>query len=313
MKKSTQFALLLLIAVLGMPTAALPGIVPVNDPGQDPPDEVPEETPEEEPQRLAAWPKPDKELDRQITKDLGRLRKAATEGMEAGGREGLLAAGDAAGPALIQALGKERDDDARARVAEVLTAVTGWHHTRLFAEEFEDRSEHVRLFALERAAAFPDPGILAAAQAAHAAAEKRAGTKREVADELYFASLALASAGSLEGFDALVERALSDWGDSGRSLRAATEGLRGPEATARLAEPLEGDRKHKVAALRLLAGCGDAETAVPLVRPFLDSTDNSIRVASINALRGIVDGDLPLERMSVFEAVELAGKWKGRL
>jgi len=309
MKKSTQFALLLLIAVLGMPTAALPGLVPVEDARQDPP----EETPEEEPQRLAAWPESDKELERQITKDLARLRKASTEGMEEGGREGLLAAGDAAGPALLKALGKERDDAARARVAEVLTAVTGWPHTRLFAAEFEDRSEHVRLFALERAAAFPDPEIREAAEAAHAAAKKRAGTKREVADELYLASLALASAGSLEGFDALVERALSDWGDSGRALRAATEGLRGPEATTLLAEPLEGDRKHKVAALRLLAGCGDAETAVPLVRPYLDSTDNSIRVAAINALRGIVDGDLPLERMSVFEAVELAGKWKERL
>jgi len=48
------------------------------------------------------------------------------------------------------------------------------------------------------------------------------------------------------------------------------------------------------------------------VKRELDSTDNSIRIAAINAMRGIVDGDLPIANLPVFEAIELAKKWKER-
>ena len=48
-------------------------------------------------------------------------------------------------------------------------------------------------------------------------------------------------------------------------------------------------------------------------RQCLDDDDNSIRVATINALRGMVDGDLPVEQLSVFEAIEMAKQWKSKL
>jgi hypothetical protein len=311
MKHSTPLILACLLSGLAAPLAAAASdaptsaVITVQDPVEDP---------EEKPKHLTEWPEADKELAKQIASDLGRLRKAQTEGMEQGGRDGLLAAGDAAGPELLKAIAKERDDAARARVAEVLTAVTDWRHTRLFAAEFDNKSEHVRLYALQRAAAFPDKGIRAAAEEAFAQAQKRAGTKKEIKDELYSASLALASSGSLDSLEALQARALEEWGSSGHAIRAAIEGLRGPEATAIVAKGLTSDdRKTKVAALRMLAGCGDKESAKALVAPSLDDTDNSIRVAAINALRGIVDGDPPMDRMSVFEAFELASKWKARL
>jgi hypothetical protein len=38
-----------------------------------------------------------------------------------------------------------------------------------------------------------------------------------------------------------------------------------------------------------------------------------VRVAAINALRGIVDGQEPLEELSVFGAIELAKTWKVRV
>ncbi len=36
-------------------------------------------------------------------------------------------------------------------------------------------------------------------------------------------------------------------------------------------------------------------------------------VGAINALRGIIDGDPPLDKLPVFEAIERADKWKSRL
>ena len=47
--------------------------------------------------------------------------------------------------------------------------------------------------------------------------------------------------------------------------------------------------------------------------PFLDETDNSIRIEAINALRGIVDGDQPIDKLSAFQAIEVANEWKGKL
>jgi hypothetical protein len=52
---------------------------------------------------------------------------------------------------------------------------------------------------------------------------------------------------------------------------------------------------------------------VPLVLPFLDTNDNTLRIAAINALRGIVDGEPPIERLAVFDAIEMAKTWKERL
>jgi hypothetical protein len=280
-------------------------------------DEAPAQETDDEakaPKYLTAWPKPKKDEAKTLKTELARLRKAATPEMAAGGHAGIIALADVAGPALLKALGKEKSEDARERIAAALTEICGPLHTRLLAEAFDDRSEHVRLFALERAAAFPDPGIRKPAEAAFKAAEKRAGTKKEVKRELYYAALALTSSGSFDGLDELHKRALKHWGNSGHAIRAAVEALRGAEATKIIAKKLEdGDRKATVAALRLLAGCGDPESAKGIVAPFLDNTDNSIRVAAINALRGIVDGEKPLDKLPVFEAVERANKWKARL
>lgn len=298
------------------PPAPAPAPLPARGVARDEVVEEPQggDPPARDLERLEAWPELDRETGKAVTKEVTRLRKARTDEMARQAHEVLVGLGHGAGPALLAALGKERDEDARERVAAALTAVTDARHTRLLAAEFGHKSEHVRLFALGRAAAFPDAGIRAAAEEAFAAAEERAGTKKEVERELDHAALALCSAGSIEGLDVLHARALKDWGDWGGRIRAALEAIRGPEASTRVAAHLDGgDRKATVAALRLLAGCGDKATAGPRVRPLLDSTDNSIRIAAINAARGIVDGAPPLDRMSVFEAVELAATWKRKL
>ncbi|MFT6713974.1 MAG: hypothetical protein ACJAVJ_001256 [Planctomycetota bacterium] len=272
-----------------------------------------ETTDEKKPQRAEAWPEISKDLKKELKTEISRLRKASTEGMASGGRDALIKLGAVAAPDLIKALGKERDEAARNRITDVLDAITGWEHTRLLAEHFDDRSEHVRLLALRRAAAFPDEGTRAAAVAALADAEKRVDTKKEIKHEAYYAALAVVSSGDLGGLAILSKRAEKLWAGSGAEIRTAVEAVRGDEATEALAKQLaDGKRKQKVAALRLLAGCGSAERGKALARKSLSDSDNSIRVAAINAMRGIVDGDLPIDKLSVFEAVELANEWKGR-
>ena len=298
---------LLLCASIATPVAGrvLPDApAPTSSREDDPPSETPE--------KLAAWPAPAdaKALD----KDVARLRKANTEEMGLQAVAALKEAGAAAAPALLEALAKERKEDAQQRILHVLTAVTEAPHTRLLAAEFAAKSGDVRVFALRRVANFPDPGVREAAAAAWASVVAQ-GEKADPL-EAYAAALCLSSSGSSEALLPLIAAADKDWKDRGEEIRTATEPLRGdPAALALLAPDLapEADRAKKVAALRILAGVGDLATAKRYVKPLLGENDNSIRVAAINACRGIVDGQLPIDKISVFEAVEAAKEWQQKL
>jgi len=218
--------------------------------------------------------------------------------------------------ALLRAAGKEKDEAARDRIVAVLDLVTGAPHTRLLAESFEDGSAHVRSWSLRRAALFPDPGIREPAEATFSRLSKAVGSRKAPdREELLAGALAATSAGSTVGLGVVFERAIEDWGDVGRNIRIACEGARGEEASAQVVGYLTAteERAERVAAVRLLAGCGTQENAVPHLRPLLDSDDATIRIAAINALRGIVDGEMPVEKLSVFDSIELAKTWKQRI
>lgn len=272
-------------------------------------DDAAQESKREEVKRLTAWPEP--RDSRQLKVDVARLRKANTEEMGTQAHIALVAEGAAAAPSLISALGKEKGESARERITDVLEAVTGAEHTRLLAAEFGDKSELVRIWCLRRVAAFPDSGVREAAVAALQRVEKE---KKPSEEELYVAALCCTSAGDHAGLERLAKRAEEDWKDSGTEIRTALESVRGKEATAAFTPLLSSDKRNlKVTGLNLLAGAGEAEAAVPLIKPFLDDTDNTLRVAAINALRGIVDGEPPLDKLPVFEAIELANEWKKRI
>ncbi|MCA8980222.1 MAG: hypothetical protein H6831_08600 [Planctomycetes bacterium] len=272
-------------------------------------DDAVQETKRKEIKRLEAWPEP--RDSNQLKVDVARLRKANTEEMGSQAHIALVAEGAAAAPALISALGKEKNKDARERITDVLEQITGAEHTRLIAAEFGDKSDVVRIWCLRRVAAFPDSGVREAAVAALQRVEK---SKKPDAEELYVAALCATSAGDLSGLQRLAERAEDDWKDSGAEIRTALESVRGKEATAAFVPLLSSEKRNmKVTGLNLLAGAGEAETSVALIKPFLDDTDNTLRVAAINALRGIVDGEPPLDKLPVFEAIELANEWKKRV
>lgn len=293
--------LALVIVTLALPVRA-----------EDPPKkDEPAKTAPKPVERLKEWPKPaDKD---QVMTDIERVCKARIPEMAEEGRQGLVAAGSAGVPFVLERYGRERDESARERLHEILVATTNAEHTRLLAREFAHKEARTRTFALWRAAQFPDAEIKDEADAAWARVAKL-GEKADL-DERYAAGLCCASTGSIVGFPGLWDATITpkEWDRKKHELRAALAGARGKEATAFVLAKLDdkSDRKIKVAVLRMLAGCGDKD-CVPRVRPFLDDEDNQIRVAAINALRGIVDGDDPIDNLSSFEAIEMAKKWKER-
>jgi hypothetical protein len=263
-------------------------------------------------ERLEAWP--DIEDESAAKREMSRLRVAQTEAMGEEGGAALRAMGAAVAPMLLKAYEKERDDDARDRVHAVLLAVTGAPHTRLLAREFKHKSPLVRTFCLRRVAAFPDPGVREPAEAALDGLEKR-GDKADP-EELYLAAVCATSAGSEAGLERVFARARDHWKEDGASIRVALEAVRGEQVSdifaKRLAENKGLERADRLALLHVLAGCG-TETAKGAVRRYLDDDDNGLRIAAINALRGMVDREPPIDQLPVFEAIEVANAWKRRL
>lgn len=311
MKARSSLALLLLASIPVASTAAGQGNTQNRgtDDGTRPASDAPAPKPKKQVEYLTAWPAPaNKDA---LLVDIEKLCKLRTPEMGVQARESLQSQGAAAVPFLLERLGKERDENAAKRVREVLVAVTAAAQTRLLAKEFDSRFETTKTFALWRAAAFPDPAIRPAAEAAWKKIDKL-GAKADP-EQRYAAALCAASTGSLIGVDVLQETALKNWDRRGVELRAALEGVRGPEAAKIVIAKLkDADQRQKVAVLRLLAGCGD-KSALPAVKPFLDDDDNQLRVSAINACRGIVEGAPPLEQLPVFEAIETAKKWKEKI
>jgi len=270
---------------------------------------------EHDDEHLAEWPALADEAT--AKREVARLRRAETEEMGLDAAARIRATGAGLAPLLLDALGKERGVDARARLSDALTSITTAPHTRLLAREWTHKSEHVRAFALARVAALPDAGLADTARAHYLALEARAADPQAKAapsaEELDLAARAALASGALEGMERALAQAETDWRGNGPLLRVSARGVRGDAASAYLLPKLleAGSDTRRVAALNLLGIAGTKE-AVFTVRRFLDAEANPVRVAAINALRGIVDDAPPLDNLSVFTAIEEAKRWKDR-
>lgn len=267
--------------------------------------------------KLTEWPTATGKDAETLASDVQRLRRSHTPEMGRQAHDALLAAGAVAIPLLLPALEKETNEDARERVRGLLIELVKPEHTRLLAKEFTSKLPAVREFALLRVAAFPDHALRAEAEKALAFTKPEPKKKTKppplAEDEVYAAALCCASTGSVAGLAELHERACKQWMQRRKELTVALVAARSKEATAFLAPFLKHEERAKrVAALDMLGACGTKEDAVPLIRPFLDEVDGGLKIAAINALRGIVDNAAPIDNLSIFEAVEEAKKWQKR-
>lgn len=274
-------------------------------------------------ERLDTWP--DVESTEALRTSLAKIRKAASEEMERQGQAEILAMGPGAAPLLLKALGKERDKNARRRIETALDAVTTAQYTRALAKSFGERRQEVQHYALQRVAVLGDPGLREEAlelwadlEARRADSKKKSKVDPEIVDDV---ALLVFSCGSIDSIAHMVERAgqkgfigISDTLNAA-AANARTSGDESSKAVAAaLADALGKDAPMKVrlGALRLLTFAGSKDNA-RAVLPQLDAPENQVKIAAINALRQMVDGDPPIEKLSAFDAIERAKKWKSRL
>ncbi|MFQ5503751.1 MAG: hypothetical protein ACE5F1_03015, partial [Planctomycetota bacterium] len=119
----------------------------------------------------------------------------------------------------------------------------------------------------------------------------------------HLAWLARAELGDLDSLPYLLGLAKENWKDRARDIVEVLPALKGEKATTWLVGRVrEKELKTKLAALRLLWGAGTLG-CVPVV----------LRIGAVNALRGIVDGEMPYKHLSVFDAIDEVKKWKRRV
>ena len=270
----------------------------------------PQGEPEEKlPPKLTAWPKPKSqtELKNQIT----RLRQERSEDVAAEAQLALSAMGSSAAPLLIRSLGKEKGRAAGERIRFALASILDQQHSRLIAKSFDDRSPAIRVWALIAVSRTPDSGLQEAVRGHWKTLTKRGDKAEEL--ERYAAGLCLLSVQDTQGLEPVVSATLAHWKQRAPEIRSVLDGLRSPALDRALLERLKDEgSKVQSAALRLIAAGGTRAT-LSAVAPFLDSGNPTLRIDAINACRVLVAGEAPLDRISVFKAIELAKTWKARL
>ncbi len=258
-----------------------------------------------------------------LKKAVAKIRSARSEDMEAAGRSEIQLEGAAAAPLILKAIAKERKDEAITRLRSALDLVTTKEHTRLLAESLDHKSAELRVSVMRRLAALGDAGLRERAEKILKSVQEKSADPKKAKklheDELDRSAILALSTGSPNALEHCLKLAGSkgwpSWRDILRGASASAKAA-GTDVADSLKETLAPSSKPsvatQVAALRLIAYAGHEQHARCVV-PSLDDTANHIKVAAVNALRMIIDGDAPLDKLSTFDAIGHANEWKSRL
>ena len=249
------------------------------------------------------WPELTRKQERQVKRLFDTLRRTKKQERKDKAERELIALGSGVAPVLL-----ERLSDYRTNINEtlirVLNQVTDKSHAALLARHVFDHEVATRTYVLRRLMGFRMPSM---------APVFREARKDREEDVAFLAGLGLASAGDLSALDEIFERATEEWTEVAADLAAAMPGARGEKATVLIMERVSGGEElTQVAGLRLVRYVAEPSSAAR-IRPYLDSESHNVKKAAINALRVVVDNEQPLEKLSVFQGIEMAKAWKARI
>ena len=258
--------------------------------------------PQPAPVEKPAWPKLEtgqRERLEQLFKNLASKNEELRDAAEAE----LQGIGAAAAPLMIAHL-SDLAINVNESLLRVLPRVTAAEHAPLLAQLIGSRRLAIRQFVAQRLAELHPPEM---------GPVFRAALRDRDASVVFLAKVGLAGIGDLEFMDAVFERCSTDWNGWREVMARALRGAHGEKATHWLLERMtEGTARDRVTGLRLLRTVG-VRSAAGRIAGYLDSESHNVKKEAINALRAIVDGEPPLDELSVFEAIEMAKKWKEKI
>lgn len=256
-----------------------------------------------EPKPQVTWPElsaADMERAKVLVRRLDDEDQAAVDAAAAD----LAGLGAAVGPYLLARLA-DRRPTAPARLRAILHDVVEPAYAPLVAEKAASKAPLVREWVVEFLALRHDPRWRA--PLAKAAKDKSP-------DIVLRAQLGLAGLKDTDALAAVFERfAEEDWREHAEFVARCLEPARSPEMAQWLVDHMPPDDEHaRIVGLRLMRSLAPKEYA-GVIATFLDAEQHAVKKEAINALRAVVDGDEPLENLSVFQAIDQAKKWRERV
>ncbi len=133
------------------------------------------------------------------------------------------------------------------------------------------------------------------------------------ADIVFCANLALAALRDTEALARVMETCHTAWRERHELVGRVLPAARSSEMASWVIRQMRpDDERSRVTGLRMLRYLAPKDYAGAIAL-YLDSGESSVKREAINALRAVVDGDAPVEELSVFSAIEQAKSWKERL
>ncbi len=259
---------------------------------------------EERPQKvekLSEWPALKKEqgdraraLMRQFGKKKQQLRDDAVSAMV------QLGAGVA--PLVVPKI-TDRPKNDNQHLFAVLDQVTDGRHAALLARELGRKSLELRRYLLRRLACMRDTDLEPVLKSA---------ARDKDPEAAFFAALGLLALGSDAGLDAVLVAAREQWSERreviAAALTPARDARKGMLVWRRIGQARPTDQ---MAGLRVLRYLGAKEQKV-MLRSYLESSDFAVKREAINLAR-VLHGEPPIEKLSSFQAINLAKQWLQKL
>ena len=251
--------------------------------------------------KLTSWPKLNKtkrDAARQKTK---QFRKPKAE-LHDKARKQLIAMGAGVAPILIPMV-NDRQDGLNDHLLAVLDEVIAPQHAALLARETRRPSLEWRRYLMRKLATFHDPDI---------APIMAAAMKDKDPDIAFYAGLGLLGLGKHDGLDAVLLAAKQRWVAFGPLIAQVLTCDRARQAAIPVLEQISTARPtEQMAGLRLLRYLMVKEQS-QLLRSYLQSSDFAVKREAINTAR-VLHGEKALEKLSSFQAIEMAKHWLGKL
>jgi len=255
-----------------------------------------------------AWPKISKRERQRVKFQLRQLKAKDKDSGEvdvqrvAQAEAALIAMGAGVTLELLRRL-DDGDQDESDAIKRVLDSVLAPEHCPLLARLVRRKEPEVRRYVVTRLARFHRPEMEPVFQEA---------LKDRDADVVFLAALGLGGLGEFEAMQTVFDRCRRGWPEYGGLVSEVLGPVRSKKAAQWVFARIKtDDTSGWVAGLRLLRSLAPKSFKHEL-QAALNSEQSSVKKAAINALRVVIDGDPPLEKLTVFQAIELAKQWRQR-
>ncbi len=257
--------------------------------------------PPQDPAKLPTWPKLAKRdgdraraAAKQFRKKQARLHDAATEQLKG------MGAGVA--PVLIPLI-NDRAQNVNEHIFKILDHVVNETHAALLAREATRKSVECRRYVARRLAGMRDKGTLPVLK------QMLADKDEDIA---FFAALGALAVGDGVGVDGVLAAARQRWAEQRTLIATTLTPARSDRSGMLVWTRIEGARPtEQMAGLRLLRYLATKEQRGRL-RRYLESADFAVKREAINTAR-VLHGEEALEKISSFQAINLAKQWLKKL